>query len=557
MADLVTRLLLNSSQFDNNIRNSTQQIQQFQNAGRALAGTITNFAGVLGIAVGAAEVFDTAINSNTLTQEAFGSEINTAKESVDSFFTALASGDWSLFENGITNAIKLSRQYQQALRQLRTSVKIGDVRISQDEKELNRLENLAANDKNSNSEREKAFAEFKVKGNEIVAYTEKLSKFVNDRLNEMLNGKGIKPTDDVRQMIFKYLDPSTTEGQLLKKYEELYNKIQSESSTATGMATSPMAAQFQAQAIANVQKYTKEINTLKKEFPELENAFKLRLNFGTEEELDELLDITDKIIGYEDRIETAKKQITDLSKDFDSNGNLIKDTKEKIKAGTKAGVKEATKEVKLDPIKVPLRFLTKEDLESSINKMVRSDLESGKIQIKGVDPKETQANLDYMASLNGIATVMGSVTNMTNEGAAGWIQYSANVINSVAAMLPVLANLFGIEAALGVAKQAKLVFPMNVIAMAATTAGLIAALASVPKFATGGIVEGSRTFGDFNLARVNSGEMILNKHQQGNLFGMLNTGSSSLNGGSVKFKIEGKDLVGVLGSYNSKVSKYR
>ena len=33
MADLVTRLLLNSSQFDNNIRQSTQQVQQFQQVG--------------------------------------------------------------------------------------------------------------------------------------------------------------------------------------------------------------------------------------------------------------------------------------------------------------------------------------------------------------------------------------------------------------------------------------------------------------------------------------------------------------------------------------------
>jgi hypothetical protein len=40
MADLVTRLLLNSSQFDNNIRQSTQQVQQFQQVGRNITGMV-------------------------------------------------------------------------------------------------------------------------------------------------------------------------------------------------------------------------------------------------------------------------------------------------------------------------------------------------------------------------------------------------------------------------------------------------------------------------------------------------------------------------------------
>ena len=125
-------------------------------------------------------------------------------------------------------------------------------------------------------------------------------------------------------------------------------------------------------------------------------------------------------------------------------------------------------------------------------------------------------------------------------------------------MLPAMASLFGITAALGVAEQSKLVFPLNLIAMAATTAGLIAAIASVPKFADGGIFTGNNTIGDMNIARVNSGEMILNNRQQRNLFNLLNSGSSYLNGGTseVKLRIEGRDLVGVLNNQMRKTSKY-
>lgn len=64
MADLVTRLLLNSSQFDNNIRRSTQQVQQFQQVGRNITATIGRFAGVLGIAMTAGEAFNKVLNSS-------------------------------------------------------------------------------------------------------------------------------------------------------------------------------------------------------------------------------------------------------------------------------------------------------------------------------------------------------------------------------------------------------------------------------------------------------------------------------------------------------------
>ena len=107
------------------------------------------------------------------------------------------------------------------------------------------------------------------------------------------------------------------------------------------------------------------------------------------------------------------------------------------------------------------------------------------------------------------------------------------------------------------ASGAKLPFPANLAAIAASIAAVVAALSMIGKFADGGIVQGSRTIGDMNIARVNSGEMILNGSQQKNLFnlldgGMANSGSQS---GEVHFKIQGKDLVGVLSNYNTKVKK--
>lgn len=76
----------------------------------------------------------------------------------------------------------------------------------------------------------------------------------------------------------------------------------------------------------------------------------------------------------------------------------------------------------------------------------------------------------------------------------------------------------------------------------------IASAGIVGAFANGGIVDGSSYYGDKLLARVNSGEMILNGKQQGNLFNMINNSSESK---SVEFKIRGKDLVGAISNYNA------
>ena len=58
----------------------------------------------------------------------------------------------------------------------------------------------------------------------------------------------------------------------------------------------------------------------------------------------------------------------------------------------------------------------------------------------------------------------------------------------------------------------------------AGVAAIIAAMSSMPKYATGGIVPGTSFTGDKVPALLNSGEMILNGSQQSNLFRMLNSG---------------------------------
>lgn len=71
----------------------------------------------------------------------------------------------------------------------------------------------------------------------------------------------------------------------------------------------------------------------------------------------------------------------------------------------------------------------------------------------------------------------------------------------------------------------------------------IAGGGNAPAFANGGVVPGTSLYGDKILARVNSGELILNQKQQSNLWGMMNDAGQGVNinleGG---FKLTGSDL---------------
>lgn len=92
------------------------------------------------------------------------------------------------------------------------------------------------------------------------------------------------------------------------------------------------------------------------------------------------------------------------------------------------------------------------------------------------------------------------------------------------------------------------------------TAQLVSMVATISQFATGGIVGGNSKSGDRVLARVNSGEMILNAAQQAQLFaiangrmqptvntdvltGLMAGGAGDVKAGSVLGKIRGRDIV--------------
>lgn len=156
-----------------------------------------------------------------------------------------------------------------------------------------------------------------------------------------------------------------------------------------------------------------------------------------------------------------------------------------------------------------------------------------------------------MTAVNTITELLGATTAAT--AAIDTAATSQEVANSQA---KVAAN--SAEAISGATKSgAQLPFPLNIVAIAAGLAAVIAGIAMIGSFADGGVIGGNSFHGDNMFARVNAGEMILNNKQQGNLFRLLDGGGVASNTGTPTVKIKGSDLYVALNNYGSKMGKIR
>ena len=132
------------------------------------------------------------------------------------------------------------------------------------------------------------------------------------------------------------------------------------------------------------------------------------------------------------------------------------------------------------------------------------------------------------------AAASGVKASATATETAATTTHTAATAADTAATITNTAAKSGEAIASATASGASMPFPYNIVAIAAGVAAVVAALASVSgAFANGGIVGGSSPSGDKLLARVNSGEMILNGAQQSRLFNFINGVTPFADGGIV------------------------
>ena len=181
--------------------------------------------------------------------------------------------------------------------------------------------------------------------------------------------------------------------------------------------------------------------------------------------------------------------------------------------------------------------------------------------------KSLQGLADVSSSVGDSFSTLGNVFKQTGDDATA---AAMNVIGitaqATAEIIPNIIKLIGAKQgeamANGAASASARPFPENIVAIASIIATVVSTFANIMSavgaFADGGIVGGGNLHGDKVLARLNGGEMVLNRTQQAKLFRTIesgNIGNNTETVSQVNWKIKGSDLYGALTNYKSIKSK--
>ena len=166
-----------------------------------------------------------------------------------------------------------------------------------------------------------------------------------------------------------------------------------------------------------------------------------------------------------------------------------------------------------------------------------------------------------------MGSMFSSIGQMSDDETAAIMQGLASITGSIAEAVPAIMSLVGAKSAEavanGTAEASKVPFPANIAAIASTVAAIMSVIGTIASvagsFAEGGIISGGSQIGDQMVAKVNSGEMIINGKQQQNLWKAISTGNlggNTENHISVSnVRVKGSDLYLALKNYSKVKSK--
>lgn len=622
MSDIVTRLLLKTNDFDANLEKSKKSVNGFQNNITSMASVassgIMKFAGALGAVITVSEGFNKIMSSSQTLGDEYSRTMEGLKGGVDQFFYSIGSGDWTPFMNGLSETIRLAREAYNAMDQL------GNTRMSFsyfDAKNQATVQEQITilKDKDSTEEQKKAARELLEKTlkdqEEIVGqYKRRSQNAVQAMVKAAIGLDGVDVSAiDVDKIL--RLDVSAAgddqKAELAKRYKDFQNEYDKLKAKYTTYETRGSGMNVHSVAVTDTEALGKAISPMLAKYQDA-----IQYNAILVKKSDEWLQ---NLIGVSTAAQNADRNLSSMTKAANrasQSGTGGKQPKEPAKEGSiswyNEQIAEQSKKLiaetdmqaraaiqatinELEAKKINLKFVV--DQESF--KIAHGEMKDGAlpVPIKPTvkdnipthgkngkdfklpeykplfDKKDVSLNKDYAESLSNIGSVMSSLSGVTNESASVYLQWGANVISSIAQAIPAIQALTTAkktEAVVNGVASATETPVVGWLLAGAAVASVIAAMASIPKFATGGIVPGTSFTGDKVPALLNSGEMILNGTQQSSLFRILNggayaslgnkiapSGNNDSSPANVTFRIHGRDLEGVWRNYYNQKSKVR
>ena len=534
--DYKTRLTADTSQHDNALGKSAQQVYKYRKQVDTtktklsdLAKKFGPLAAQIGIAGGALATLNKTFRSTEQGADALDRSLYAAKSSVNKFFQSISSGNFDAFITGLGDIVSTAKEAYNALDDLGTMKMWKGARMEQ-LKALIAEDRVIVNNSNSSaSDRKAAQQRIEINMQKIQALTGDIVDQTIEAATKKL--RDIAGTSKVADnQLQKYL--TMWEQGTLDAHMRAFAKAHSHTETYQSSGRGGMNGGF---VYTSTQtKWDDRKNEL------LFNAMKA-ISTTNEENLQQYYDLLKEAAVLQQQTAAQQAKANTLT----TKGSTTKEVKR-----TMIEIEKLGNAIEQMPT-LGASIIDGDAIAAELQKVIDS------IEETGTTIYDLQKLSDVGESIGYIGDMFSSLSDVVGEESGKVFQAIGSSISAVGQAIAKISSLMMAE---GAASVMDLPYPANLAALAtviATVTSVIGSIASVAsqQFADGGIVKGSTTIGDFVPIRANAGEMILNGTQQSRLFKMLNnpTISTTLSGGeNVTFTIHGSDLQGTLNNYNRK-----
>lgn len=552
----------NFKKFGNDMSGLLGRVTKLNPAISSLVSAFSRFAPSIGLATGSIAIFNKTIQSSDVLSDSWNSDLRVLTSSVDSFFARISTADFSGFLQGLSNVSAAARKVAEDLDDITSRQMFVDVSTAKFNKRKAELEQIII-DKNSTKEQVEAAKKelknlYKNYAAEQRELADKAKETFKDMIRERLKGVGIEATDAWINEVFTNFDSNNSYKKQYESFQERLiklaekrNKIVGDNAAKSGRSNfnpnppEAIAIDNEMRRIKNSQEY--KVASVVANFPEdkikeaqghLINALNVETML-TEERTNEMR----KVQRAEGRYDKST-----TSFDFtDENRDKVNELIRQYLTGSKGNY---VSQLLWQPIEVN-KEIEESEIQAAevIKEKEREKQEEIERTNKALEKQKTILDLQVssISSLSSVFSNLGDTFDNTELKAAGIIaQAIANIIKGYS------------EASAQSATLGPWAWAAFSLAGLAQVTSVISQIHSLSGYASGGIIQGANTIGDYNLARVNSGEMILNGTQQARLFSLLNSPISGNNvsaSNQVEFKIKGQDLVGIITNYNKKVGR--
>lgn len=607
MSDILTRLLLNTSDYDSKLKKAKKSAQDYSQGLGSMAdkvmGGFSKMAGAIGLAMGGMEAFNKVMGSSQTAGDKYAETMAGLKKGVDEFFTALGTGDFSAFNTGLDTMISKAREAYRAMDQLGNAQMSFDIAQAMAQRDIQEGQLAAKNKFAPVDVATKGFESWRKGIDDMVNKTGQLTmdtqEYIRKAVESVAGVEGFEANmDNITKALLLDIQDKGKRDQLKEKYAKEYQEYIDAIKEADNLLRT--GAKTEAEIMHDKREYKLKIQELNKKYNEAITVNALLVKYS-DDELKAIGGNVKSLISLDSSISSLKREFNETAYEFNNRNKNVKGFKSiesyegyavysgpaigttgKVSLGGKsspisgslaaidAEIRKAQQEY-ANTASAAAREAAMKTIQELQNKKGLIELQArvsmpsvgnGKsgslaalagglpttipLTVKKEDVKNT---VDYADAINSVANALTAVSTATGEGAAAFLSWASSVMTATAQAVQAIQTVVAAktaEAAASAGASAASTPVVGWLMIGGAIAAALAAFTKIPKFADGGIVGGSSFFGDKLLARVNSGEMILNQGQQARLLSMTEGGNVRVTG---DVRLNGKDIYISLRNY--------